>query len=144
MKNTTLLVSFLAFFLYGCTATTNFQAMQSDVSLRVNQQATFEVNQEENQSFPTTSFGQFKFKATREGSEPMYGLIPLKFNGGYLAADILFFAPAMFFNLREVFPYYQVDMDKQEIHYKRKQHDDWIIYKPKPEEAQHAKTYFGD
>ncbi len=74
----------------------------------------------------------------------MYGLVPLKFNGGYLATDILFFAPAMFFNLREVFPYYQFDLESNEVRYKKKESDEWTIYKPKVEEVERAKTYFDE
>ena len=128
--------------LTGCTAATSFETVQSDVSVTLNDKAPIVTGQ--NLRYPTTSFGQYKFKAERDGMEPMYGLVPLKFNGGYLAADILFFAPAMFFNLREVFPYYQIDMEANEIRYKKKESDEWIIYSPKPEEIQHAKTYFGE
>lgn len=128
----------------GCTATTNFEAVQSDVSLRVNENPEFNIVNNSNHRYSTTSFGQYKFKAEKEGVEPMYGLIPLKFNGGYLAVDILFFAPAMFFNLREVFPYYQFDIENNEIRYKKKKSDEWTIYKPKAEEVEHAKRYFGE
>ncbi len=43
-------------------------------------------------TYKATSFGQYRFRAEKPGMEPMYGLIPLKFNSGYLVADILFFA----------------------------------------------------
>lgn len=67
----------------------------------------------------------------------------MKFNGGYLAADILFFAPALFYNLREVYPYYEFDAEKQEIRYKKKPEDSWRIYHPLPEEVANSKAYFG-
>lgn len=131
-------------FVSGCTATTSFEAVQSDVSLRVNETSGFNIVESPKQTYSTTSFGQYRFKAEKEGLEPMYGLFPLKFNGGYLAADIMFFAPAMFFNLREVFPFYQLDLENNEIRYKQKESDKWTVYKPKPEEVEHAKTYFGE
>lgn len=140
---TLLLLSVLAS-LAGCSATTNFEAIQPDVSLRVNDQPKFNITNSNEQRYKTTSFGQYKFKAERAGIEPMYGLIPLKFNGGYLAADILFFAPGTFFNLREVFPFYQFDVEKREVRYKKHDSDDWIIYRPKPEEVEHAKLFFGE
>ncbi|MEJ2419169.1 MAG: hypothetical protein P8Y45_20025 [Exilibacterium sp.] len=132
------------FFLSGCTATTSFEAAQPDVSLRINEKPRFNIVENPDHTYSTTSFGQYKFKAEKEGMKPMYGLIPLKFNGGYLATDILFFAPAMFFNLREVFPYYQFDLESNEVRYKKKESDEWTIYKPKVEEVEHAKTYFDE
>lgn len=134
----------LSFVLAGCTATTSFESVQSEVSLKVNEKPTLSMVNAANQTYPTTSFGQYKFKAEKEGIEPMYGLIPLKFNGGYLAADILFFAPAMFFNLREVFPFYQFDLEKNEVRYKKKASDDWIVYSPTTEEIEHAKMFFNE
>ncbi|HEY7866027.1 MAG TPA: hypothetical protein VIC51_08495, partial [Psychromonas sp.] len=62
--------------------------------------------------------GKYVFKASSEGKKPIYGLVPLKFNAGYLAADIMFFAPAMFFNLREVYPHYQFDINAGVVRYK--------------------------
>ncbi len=76
--------------------------------------------------------------------DPMYGLVPLKFNGGYLALDILFFAPAMFFNLREVFPYYEFDSEEGVVRYRLEKDSDWTTYKPTVAEIAHAKSFFGD
>jgi hypothetical protein len=130
--------------LTGCSASARFDAVQSDVSLTINEEPEFAIVEAPYHTYSTTSFGQYKFKAEKEGVEAMYGLIPLKFNGGYLAADILFFAPAMFFNLREVFPYYQFDLEKNEVRYKKTESDEWTIYKPKTKEIERAKRYFGD
>ncbi|MCD9458118.1 hypothetical protein [Marinibactrum halimedae] len=143
MKTVSKILLIFSFFLAGCTTTTTFETVQSDVSLRINEKASFDVSGNTSRTYATTSFGQFKFKAEKEGMEPMYGIMPLKFNGGYLTADILFFAPAMFYNLREVFPYYQFDVEKKEVRYKKRESDGWMIYKPKPEEVEHAKAYFG-
>ena len=66
----------------------------------------------------------------------------MKFNGGYLAADILFFAPAMFYNLREVYPYYEFDVENGVVRYKRNANDPWVSYKPTPAEQDHARNYF--
>lgn len=128
--------------LTGCTATTSFETVQPDVSIRVNGEPPLDIS--EKHTYSTTSFGQYRFKAEKEGMEPMYGLLPLKFNGGYLAADILFFAPALFFNLREVFSYYQIDTENNEVRYKENESDKWTAYKPELEEAESAKSYFGE
>lgn len=89
-----------------------------------------------------TSFGNYEFEAEDAGSKPMYGILPLKFKGGHLAVDILFFAPAAFFNLRSVFPFYQIDVEHGIIRYKNAAGDDWIDYVPKPEEAARARAFF--
>ncbi|MGA9335020.1 MAG: hypothetical protein WBV39_12140, partial [Rudaea sp.] len=57
-----------------------------------------------------TSFGNYEFKAVDAEDPPLFGILPMKFKGGHLAADIILFAPAAFFNLRQAFPYYQIDV----------------------------------
>jgi len=87
----------------------------------------------------TTSFGNYEFRADAPGYEPLYGILPLKFNGGYLALDILFFAPAAFFNLREVYPFYEFDLDKKNVRYKIKPEDEWSTAVPLQAEELRAK-----
>src|SRR6267154_63959 len=99
----TLLQFMLVIALAGCTAMTTIQSAQPDVVLK--------IKEKEYKTYPaadtysTTSFGNYDFRAEKPGAEPLLGILPLKFNGGYLALDILLFAPAAFFNLREVFPF---------------------------------------
>ncbi len=128
----------------GCTASMQLDARQDNVLISVKNQDQFTVAPQVERTYKTTSFGQYEFKAEAEGYEPMYGLMPLKFNGGYLVADILFFAPALFFNLREVFPFYELDLENKVIKYKLKESDEWTSYKPKQVEVERAIYYFGD
>ena len=93
------------------------------------------------QSMKGTSFGNYEIKAT-SGDSTLYGILPLKFKGGHLAADIILFAPAAFFNLREAFAYYEIDANNGVIRYKEKESDPWTEYRPKAEEAAHAKSYY--
>ena len=93
------------------------------------------------QNMKGTSFGNYEFKAT-SGDDTLYGILPLKFKGGHLAADIILFAPAAFFNLREVFAYYEIDVKNGVIRYKQKAGDPWTEYTPKAEEAAHAKSLY--
>jgi hypothetical protein len=90
--------------LSACTATTSLRSSDPTLAVKINDDAPLVLKSPISKTYKTTSFGQYRFRATQEGMEPMYGLIPLKFNGGYLVADILFFAPAAFYNLREVYP----------------------------------------
>jgi len=94
------------------------------------------------QSMKGTSFGNYSFKAIDAGSEPLYGILPLRFKGGHLAADIILFAPAAFFNLREVFPFYEIDVSQGVIRYKNTPTEGWTEYRPKPEEAARARSFF--
>lgn len=130
--------------LSGCTATTTFNSVQNDVKITVDKYPEAAISSTEQHKYPTTSFGQYEFKAHKEGTEPMYGLLPLKFNGGYLAADIIFFAPAAFFNLREVFPFYEFDIEQQVLRYKKEESDAWTEYKPSRVEIERAKAFFGE
>jgi hypothetical protein len=91
------------------------------------------------EKYQVTTFGNFEFKAQAPGVEPMYGRLPLKFNGGYLALDILFFTPAAFLNLRAVYPYYEIDLQQRVVRFKRKETDEWIVYTPNEAAAARAK-----
>jgi hypothetical protein len=93
------------------------------------------------QSMKGTSFGNYEFKATN-GDNAFYGILPLKFKGGHLAADIILFAPAAFFNLRQAFAYYEIDVKDGVIRYKEKAGDPWTEYTPKAEEAAHARSFY--
>lgn len=93
--------------------------------------------------FSDTSFGQYKFKTTdAAGKQSFTGLLPLKFHGGYLALDILFFAPALLFNLRGVYPEYELDPAQGVVRFRKKPTDAWLSYQPTPAEQEHAQQYF--
>jgi len=94
------------------------------------------------QNLKGTSFGNYEFKAVGADAPPFYGVLPMKFKGGHLAVDIILFAPAAFFNLREAFPFYEIDVKDGVIRYKMKATDVWTEYKPKPEESARAQNYF--
>lgn len=128
--------------LSACTATTSLRSNDPDLSVRINDDAPLVLKNPVSKTYKATSFGQYRFRATQEGREPMYGLMPLKFNGGYLAADILFFAPAAFYNLREVYPFYEFDVEQGVVRYKKDEKDQWSVYKPTPAEAARAQAYF--
>jgi len=124
----------------GCSATTSLTAAQGGTALSVKESHSTAAPRTE--EYSATSFGNYEFKAASPGFDPLYGVLPLKFNGGYLALDILFFAPAMFFNLREVYPYYEFDMDKRVVRYKKHPSDPWVNYQPSEAESQRAKGHF--
>jgi len=126
----------------GCSATTSLSSAPP--------RAIIDIKDSKNSGNPrteklsTTSFGNYEFRVTGEGKQQLFGILPLKFNGGYLAADILFFAPATFFNLREVYPFYEFDLEKSVVKYKKDKNDPWISYSPSSAESNRAKSYFLD
>ena len=124
--------------LAACSSMTTISAHDPGTKLLVKGKA---VELPATQSMKGTSFGNYEFKAT-EGDSAMYGILPLKFKGGHLAADIILFAPAAFFNLREAFAFYEIDVKKGVIRYKAKESDPWTEYTPKAEEAAHAKNFY--
>ena len=131
-----------AVLLSACTATTSLRSSDPSLAVKINDDAPLVLKNPISKTYKTTSFGQYRFRATQEGMEPMYGLMPLKFNSGYLAADILFFAPAAFYNLREVYPFYEFDVEQGVVRYKKNESDPWISYKPTAAEAERARAYF--
>ena len=140
MKNNRIIfVPALLAVLAGCSATTTLSIPQPDATLIVKKSESTAIPRSE--TFSTTTFGNYEFKAEAPPHEPFYGLLPLKFNGGYLALDILFFAPATFFNLREVFPYYEIDVEDRVVRYKLKADDEWSVYVPLQTEADRAKKW---
>jgi hypothetical protein len=89
-----------------------------------------------------TSFGNYEFKASEDGFDPFYGILPLSFKGGHLAADILLFAPGAFFNLRAVFPFYEIDVEKGLIRYRTSENEAWNEYRPEADEIARARSYY--
>ena len=72
----------------------------------------------------------------------MYGIMPLAMKKGQMAASILFFAPALFFNLRGAFRFYEVDLSTNTIRYRDRERDPWKSYQVKPEEAARARARY--
>jgi hypothetical protein len=133
-----LIISATYFILSGCTAMTSIRTTQPDVSLQIKDKSYSSTPVVD--EFVVRTFGSVEFVAKKDGRE-LYGLLPLKFNGGYLALDILFFTPAMLFNLREVYPYYEIDFDKALIRYS-KDNKYWYDQKIFEEETVLAQQYF--
>lgn len=130
--------------LSACSATTTMHSSDPSLAITINKDAPLVLNSPVNKTYKATSFGQYRFRATQQGAEPMYGMIPLKFNSGYLVADILFFAPAAFYNLREVYPFYEFDVAQGVVRYKKKASDQWTTYTPTQAEAERAQAYFAE
>ena len=123
----------------ACTSTTRITS-STGAPIAVNEKSVVSGSQT---VLRDTSFGQYKFRVTSpDGSEELAGILPLKFNSGYLALDILLFAPGMFFNLRSVYPEYEIDTASGVIRYRKSERSNWVEYRPKDMEQTHAQSYF--
>lgn len=130
-----LLVPLLA----ACAAQTSITS--PDPGTRLNIRGT-ELELPARHSLRGTSFGNYEFKAEAPGKPPFYGILPLSFKGEHLAIDVLFFAPAAFFNLRAAFPHYEIDVGAQQIRYRKKPEDPWTSVSPRAAESERARAYF--
>lgn len=128
--------------LTGCSAMTTITASQPDTTVTIPNSPKSGSATPRTESFSTTSFGNYEFRAEAPGFDTFYGILPLKFNGGYLAADILLFAPAMFFNLREVYAFYEFDLTKKQVLYKQKPTEEWSIFVPLEADAAQGREAF--
>jgi hypothetical protein len=126
--------------LAACTATTRLSTVQPFVTVELAGRPGAELPRTEKTY--ARSFGNIEFRAQGAGFEPFYGYLPLKFNGGYLALDILFFAPATFYNLRQVYPQYQFDLEKRVVLYRYEDNEEWSTYVPLEVDAADAKKVF--
>lgn len=131
-----------AMLLAGCTAMSTLKSTAPDTEINVQKQAAGKAPLAV--ELRTTTFGNYEFRAKRADGKAMYGILPLKFNGGYLALNILFFAPASFYNLRELYAQYEFDIDENLIKFRGSDSEPWMMMKPTAEEATRAKRYFGD
>lgn len=135
-----ILLAGLLMVLSACTTMSSISSPQSGTTLMLREKT---LSLPARQELRGTSFGNYEFQASDGGNAPtLYGILPLAFKGGHLAADIILFAPGMFFNLRSAFPFYEIDVKRGVIRYKLNQDDTWIEYTPKPEEIARAKSYF--
>ena len=129
-----------AVLLGACSSVTTLSSSQADARLSLRDK---HVSLPSDQSLKGTSFGNYEVKVESPGSDPLYGILPLKFKGGHLAVDIVLFAPAAFFNLRAPFRYYDFDVAQGVIRYRNTPEEAWQEYRPKPEEAARARSFFG-
>jgi hypothetical protein len=126
--------------LAGCMAVTTISSSQPDVVISIQDKSYRKTPVTD--EFAQTTFDNYEFQATKPGREPFYGILPLRFNHGFLIMDILLFAPLTFFNLRQVYPYYQFDIEKRVLLFKDKEADEWREFRPTQAEAARARDYF--
>jgi hypothetical protein len=75
--------------LSACTASTSFQSTDPDVTLYVNKTAAITLNEPSAQTYKTTSFGQYVFKASKEGIERAQKYFGKKLNRIFINIRVL-------------------------------------------------------
>jgi len=131
----------VVFFVSGCSTLSTISSTQPNVSVRIMEKPNAPMPVKEELSVRT--FGSYLFVAQKEGADPLYGVIPLHVNIGYIILDALFFAPLALLNARGAFPFYEIDYEKAIIRYS----DDgknWNDYKITSEESDYSKNYYND
>jgi hypothetical protein len=134
-------VMYAAVFVTACVANTHIDVMKPQAVVHV-KEVTYNTSPIA-VTMRDTSFGNYELKIESPGAEPFYGLLPLKLAGGNIAADILLFAPALFFNTRRVFHEYELDPDHGVVRYRDKPTDPWVTHAPSEEEKARARQHFG-
>lgn len=129
------------FFVSGCSTLSTISSTQPDVSIRIMEKpyAPMPVKEE----LLVRTFGSYHFVAKKEGADPLYGVIPLHVNVGYIILDALFFAPLILINARGAYPFYDVDYEKAIIRYS----DDgqnWFDYSVTSEESDYSRNFYND
>ncbi len=139
------LVIALTILLIGCTAKTTFTSTQPNTKIYVRVRSHERpMSPPASGEFRTTSFGAYDFKVVDPAGQTFYGSLPLKFNPGYMIADILLFAPGLFFNLREVYPHYEIDPERYVVRYRESGKMPWSEYKATLQEEAGAKNRFSE
>ena len=127
--------------LQGCSTVTRIDGAVPGTTMALSGVGRVQLPQDKDLASKSTQ--QYDFMATSPSGQTLYGILPLRVNGGTMATSILFFAPALFIGgFRDVFPFYQVDPDGGVLRYKVKEAEDWRLYKPTSAETDRAKRYF--
>ncbi|MGC0153667.1 hypothetical protein ACPRNU_14485 [Chromobacterium vaccinii] len=91
-------------------------------------------------TYDNTSFSRYEFKASGDGKAPLYGLLPLKVNGGNVASGVLLFPPALLL-ARGVYAHYDFDLDRGVVRYRERDADAWAEYRPEAADAERARGH---
>jgi hypothetical protein len=126
--------------LSACAVTTTISSAQAGATIDVKSSTQTVVPRTE--IYQSTSFGDYEFRAQAPGHEPFFGVLPLKLNGWYMVFDTLAFPLAAAFNLRQVYPFYEFDVEKKVVRYRKKETDEWHTHTTFPAEMAQAQEFF--
>lgn len=144
ISNATRLVALLTCvaMLQGCISTAQFKTTVPGSTLTI-RGASDKKELPRAEDLGSKATGQYEFMAAAPQGEPLYGILPLKVNGGKIVASIMFFAPALFIGgFRDPYGLYEFDPAAKALRYKFADNDDWHTYIPTTSERDRAKNYF--
>lgn len=125
----------------GCSKMTRFEAPEEGARLEILGREGDELPR--SVKLPSKSTGQHEFRATAPSGAELFGILPLRVNGGKMATSILFFAPALFIGgFRDVFPQYEIDPVAKVIRYRSGADEEWRVYVPSTAEIERARASF--
>ncbi len=125
----------------ACAAATRFESPGPGSTLEIVGRPGSVLPRQEKLSSKAT--GQHEFKAAAPDGAVMYGILPLRVNGGKMAVSIMFFAPALLIGgFRDVFPYYEIDPVARVIRYRSSSSEEWRIYTPTSAKMERAERAF--
>lgn len=136
------LFSFVALILVGCSTRIMLTSKPEGANIiigKTNISGTTPMSS----SIRRTTFGKYWFSVEKPGYEPLYGLLPLNVSGAAITINVLLFAPATFWNAQRAFPFYQFDLEKRIVGYKKDSDDPWREYPIKEQERLTARSFFG-
>jgi hypothetical protein len=144
ISNATRLVALLTCvaMLQGCVSTAQFKTTVPGSTFAI-RGASDAKELPRSEDLGSKATGQYEFMAAPPQGEPLYGILPLKVNGGKIVLSIMFFAPALFIGgFRDPYSLYEFDPAAKALRYKFTDADDWHTYIPTTSESERAKTYF--
>jgi hypothetical protein len=138
---TTFVIGIATLLLQGCSAMSHFEGASPGSTLALRGIPKVELPSDLRLNSKAT--GQYEFKAGSATGQTLYGLLPLRVNGGSMAGSIIFFAPALFIGgFRDAFGFYQIDPDAGVLRFKMTEADPWRSHQPTAAETIRAKAYF--
>jgi len=143
MKSTALKLTAIvaALTLQACSSTARFETAQVGTQLTVRGLETVKLPHSFDLGAKAT--GQHEFQAVAADGKAIYGILPLRVNGGRMAMSILFFAPALALGgFRDAYPLYEFDIEKGEIRYQTGDTTHWRVHRISPAESERAKAFF--
>ncbi len=127
----------------ACAHTANFTSVPTGAKIKIGKTHISGVTPQTG-SISNTTFGRYPVKVQKDGYKPIYGNLPLKVSSGTIILDAIFFAPGAFFNVQKAVPFYEFDLDKGIIRYKKAKEDQWETFVIPDDQKDAVKAYFGD
>lgn len=127
--------------LQACSSTARFESAPAAATLTV--RGLKPVPLPHSFTLDSKATGQYEFQLQTAQNQSLYGILPLRVNGGRMALSILFFAPALpLGGFRDAHPNYLFDVERGEIRYLAEGSADWRVHKISGAESARAKAFF--